>query len=305
MVSTKRAASGLYVLLAVLCLAIASPAIFAQNDAPSDPSVAGPTDGPLQPNTDVARVRQIDNDTILRMAKAGLGDDILIQTIQLQPGHYDTTPDDLILLKQAGLSDPVIATMQAHGTGLAVRSELHSRTLPMHEASLVNPVPISMGIDEVGVYYKSKDGEWIPLKNERVTLKSGGTVKSLLTHGIVSRDMNGHIEGAKSSLILPTGVEILIYAPEGIDVSEYDFLRFREHSDNREFRTLTGGVFHSTQDVNKNNVPFEQKKLAKHIYSVILPPGMGKGEYAFLAADLTGTSATGSRGKAYTFHVTE
>ena len=55
------------------------------------------------------------------MFKAGLGDDILIQTIRLQPGHYDVSPDALISLKQAGLSDRVLSEIEAHGTGLAVR----------------------------------------------------------------------------------------------------------------------------------------------------------------------------------------
>src|SRR5487761_2118016 len=64
----------------------------------------------------------IDNGTILKMANAGLGDDILVQTIELQPGSYDTSPDALIALKQGGLSDRVISTLQAHGTGLAVRA---------------------------------------------------------------------------------------------------------------------------------------------------------------------------------------
>jgi hypothetical protein len=68
---------------------------------------------------------------------------------------------------------------------------------------------------------------------------------------------------------------------------------------------MTGGVFHSTTDVNRNAVPFTQKRVAKHTYKVILPDGVGPGEYAFLAAGLTGSSASGSRGKAYTFHVTE
>ena len=51
------------------------------------------------------------NDAILKMAKAGLGEDILLSTIKGQAGHYTTTPDDLIALIGAGVSDKVFAAM--------------------------------------------------------------------------------------------------------------------------------------------------------------------------------------------------
>ena len=51
------------------------------------------------------------NDAILKMAKAGLGEDIILSTVKAQPGTYSTGPDDLIALKNAGVSDKVIAAM--------------------------------------------------------------------------------------------------------------------------------------------------------------------------------------------------
>jgi len=273
--------------LAILLLALPTLAL-------AQASTSDSSDGPLQPNTDTARVKQIDNDTIIRMAKAGLDDNILIQTIHLQPGHYATTPDDLIALKDAGVSQRVIAAMQAHGTGLDIRANM-----PVLVRGFTAQ---SMGLDEIGVYYKSKDGEWIPLKTERVAFKSGGTVKSLLTHGIVSRDMNGHIEGAKSPLKLPTGVEILIYAPAGTESTEYDFLRFREHSDNREFRTLTGGVFHSESGADRDEIEFHPKKIAPQMFTFTVPVDIEKGEYGVLPPATAGMQGTG---KIFTFSIVE
>ena len=279
----------LRIILPAAFLLFAIPALALAQAATSDSS-----DGPLQPNTDVARVKQIDNDTIIRMAKAGLDDSILIQTINLQPGHYDVTPDDLIALKNAGVSQQVIAAMQAHGTGLDIRTK--------HQITGGNLTAQSMGIDDIGVYYKDKNGEWIPLKIERVVFKSGGTLKSLATHGIISRDMNGHIEGAKSPLKLPTGVEILIYAPQGTESTEYDFLRFREHSDNREFRTLTGGVFHSESGADRDEIEFHPKKIAPQMYTFTVPIDIEKGEYGVLPPASAGLQGTG---KIFTFSIAE
>jgi len=250
-------------------------------------------DGPLQPNTDTARPKQVDNDTILRMVKAGLDDKIILQTINLQPGHYDVTPDDLIALKSAGVSQQVIAAMQAHGTGLDIRA---------HHTPTGEITPESLGLDDPGVYYKTKQGDWMRLKVERVAIKSGGTVKSLLTHGIISRDMNGHIDGAKSPLVLPTGVEILIYAPVGTEATEYDFLRFREHSDNREFRTLTGGVFHSESGADRDEIEFTPKRIAPQLYTFTVPIDIEKGEYGVLPPASAGMQGTG---KIFTFSIPE
>jgi len=36
---------------------------------------------------------------IEKMAKAGLGDDVIVSMIQSQPGHYDVTPDTLVSAK--------------------------------------------------------------------------------------------------------------------------------------------------------------------------------------------------------------
>ena len=162
-------------------------------------------DGPLQATSDITKPHLIDNDAIIKMSKAGLDDAVIIQTIQTQPGHYDTSPDTLIALKSAGVSQQVIAAMQARSAGLV-----------FHAKDKIEPAPLSAGVDEIGVYYQDrKTGEWLPLKTERVQFKSGGWLKSTVTHNIIKQDMNGYIDDPKSPLALPTGVNILIYAPAG------------------------------------------------------------------------------------------
>jgi len=53
------------------------------------------------------------NESIIKLVKAGLSDDLIISTIGGQPGHYDTTPDGIIALKAAGVSDKVVAAIVA------------------------------------------------------------------------------------------------------------------------------------------------------------------------------------------------
>jgi hypothetical protein len=291
--------------LCLLLLCLCALPLAAQTTADQLPDATTPTDGPTPVTPDVARVHLIDNATILRMKNAGIGDDVLIQTIQLQPGHYDTNPDDLITLKQAGLSDRVISAMQAHGTGLTIRGSNPSFPTLVHA-----PTPLALGVDEIGVYYKShgKDGqpgEWIELHTERVVFKSGGAAKNILTHGIVSKDMNGHIDGAQSDLVLPTGVELLIYAPAGTDANEYDFLRFEQHKDNREFRTMTGGVFHSETGAARDEIEFQPKKIAAQLYTFTVPADIEKGEYGVLPPGSANVQGIAGTGKIFTFSIRE
>jgi hypothetical protein len=227
------------------------------------------------------------NDAVLRMAKAGLSDDLIVQTIGAQPGQYATDADSLIVLKQAGVSERVIAAMigkeRVQITGTAA------------------PVVLS-DVNEIGVYYKDREGKWQAIEPEIVHIKSGGFIKSTVTHDIIKEDKNGHIDGRESKLLLPRPIEFLIYTPDGVDISEYDLLRFRLNSDSREFRVLTGGVFHSTGGADRDEVPYKPVKTAPHTYQFTLGMDTPGAEYGILPP---GTGNVTNGGKIYTFAISE
>ncbi|MCM2369131.1 YMGG-like glycine zipper-containing protein [Aporhodopirellula aestuarii] len=52
------------------------------------------------------------NNDLIRMAQSGLGDHVIINTVQTRGGIFDLTPDGLILLKSNGVSDAVIVAVQ-------------------------------------------------------------------------------------------------------------------------------------------------------------------------------------------------
>jgi hypothetical protein len=57
--------------------------------------------------------QSLTNDSIIKLVKAGLSEDLIISTINAQPGAYDTSPDGLIALKAAGVSDKVVSAVVA------------------------------------------------------------------------------------------------------------------------------------------------------------------------------------------------
>jgi hypothetical protein len=53
----------------------------------------------------------LNNDSVIKLAKAGLSEDLIITTINSSPGSYDTSADGLIALKNAGVSDKVVSAI--------------------------------------------------------------------------------------------------------------------------------------------------------------------------------------------------
>jgi hypothetical protein len=71
---------------ALLCVITSTPLCHAQSDA-------------------------LNNAAILKLNSSGLSENLIVQTIAANPGHYDTGTDALISLKKAGLSDREVAAM--------------------------------------------------------------------------------------------------------------------------------------------------------------------------------------------------
>ena len=161
------------------------------------------------------------------------------------------------------------------------------------------------GIDAVGVYMMGKTGNWAELMPEIVNFKTGGVLKSVFSNGIVKGDINGHVEGKQAKVTATFPVAIAVYLPEGTEITEYQLLRLRESGKSREFRSMTGGVFHSSGGAKRDNIEFQPKKLAPRIYEITLDPSLGKGEYGLLPPGSYSSSNMASGGKIYTISVIE
>jgi len=244
--------------------------------------------------------QQLTNDAVLKMVKAGLGDDIVVSTIQAQPGKYVTGPDELIALKTGGVSDKVIAAMIAKGSAAPAPAPVAAPAA----APAAQPAASVSPVNEVGVYFKKGDA-WADLPPEVVNFKTGGVLKSIGTAGIVKGDVNGHLNGVHSGTQLKTPIELLVYTQEGVAITEYQLLRLRDQKDSREFRTVTGGVMHVSGGQSRDLVPFESKKIAPRTYQVVLP-NLGSGEFGLLPpASSDPTASSGRIGKLYTFRIIE
>lgn len=237
----------------------------------------------------------LNNDSIAKMTKAGLGDDVILSMIKGQPGNYAIDPDTVIQLKGAGLSEKVIGAMVEKNVTNSAPS-----TTPTAAPAKAAPL-----VDEVGVYFKDKDQKWVEMLPEVVNWKTGGFLKAIATDGIVKGDVNGHVEGKTSRNTLNTPLDFLIYAPEGIAVTEYQLLRLHESGNSREFRSVTGGVIHASGGAKRDEVEFEGKKIAPRMYEIVIGNGVKNGDYGFLPPGALSSSNMASSGKIFSFHVNE
>jgi hypothetical protein len=235
----------------------------------------------------------LNNEGVIKMIKAGLSEDVIAAAISSSPGTYDTSAEALVALKAAGAGDKIVVALVSKSSA------------PPASAAVTATSTLPKGIDEVGVYYKDRSGNWVALMPEVVNFKTGGAMKKFMTNGIVKGDINGHIEGkrAKTSVTLP--VVLAVYVSEGIAITEYQMVRLHENSNSREFRSVTGGVVHASGGAKRDLVEFQPEKIAPRLYQLTLDASVGKGEYGLIPPGSYSSTNMASGGKVYSVSVIE
>lgn len=214
------------------------------------------------------------------MVEAGVPEEIIVSKVKKNGAAFDLTPAQLIALKKANASNSLVQVLM-------------DPTQPYTAGPKSRPCSGCQGRRAVRARYR----------------KTGGTIKSLASAGVVKKDLNGNIDGPASRTSIKTPVEILIVAAEGVAVEEYQFLRLRVNKDYREFRSVTGGILNQRSGAMRDLIPFEGKKISSRNYVVLIPPNLGAGEYGFLPPGAGGTSTTAAvsaqYGKMFTFRIVE
>jgi len=238
----------------------------------------------------LAAQQTLNNEGVIKMMKAGLSEDVIVAAVTSSPGTYDKSADALVALKNAGVGDKIVTAIVSKSSAPAATAVTAGSTLPK-------------GIDEVGVYFKDKSGNWVALMPEVVNFKSGGAMKKFMTNGIVKGDINGHIEGksAKTQVTLP--VVFAVYVSEGIAITEYQIVRLRQQSNSREFRSVTGGVIHESGGAKRDLIQFQPEKIAPRLYQLALDQSTGKGEYGIIPPGSYSSANMASGGKVYSVSV--
>jgi hypothetical protein len=244
------------------------------------------------------------NESVIQLLTAGINEDLIISKIRESQHNFDLSVQGMVALKGAGASDRLMGVM------LDPDRAPEEMPAPPKKPSVSPPPPKETPVAEkkpefptaAGVYVKSGE-EWVLFEPEFVIWESGGMFRRVVTAGIAEGDVNGRIEGAHSGNVVKTPLEFIIVAPEEVEITEYLLIRLHVVRDEREFQTVSGGLFGSTEGAEKDAVEFEGTKVADRTFSVKLKK-LDAGEYGFLpTTPAAGAPSGGKVGRMYTFQV--
>jgi hypothetical protein len=87
----------------------------------------------------------LNNETVIKLVKAGLSDDVTVTTINASTGSYDISPDGLIALKSAGASDKIIAAIVTRSSAAPSPASSVDSSPPTEEGTSVGSGKIPAG----------------------------------------------------------------------------------------------------------------------------------------------------------------
>jgi hypothetical protein len=267
--------------------------------------------------TSFIAAQALNNDSVVKMVKAGLTDDVIVATINANSGAYDTSADGLIALKHAGVSNKIIDAIVAKSTASAPDSAppdaaATSAPPPPGPPAPTDFAPLPPGVDNISAYYKDSGGNWQPLPSEVVIFQSGGLVKHVASAGLVKEDLNGLVGGMRSRLVVSTPVTFILHVPQGRTASDYELVRLHVVANNRQFQSVAGGLMQASSSSLRDEIDFTSKQIGPSAYQIVLNNGLGEGEFGFLAppntspitgADTTAPKTPASSGQIFTFAI--
>ena len=258
--------------------------------------------------------RGLNNDAIIKMHSAGLSDDIIVSTINSQPGTYTTDVDDLIAMKRAGISDQVLNAMIARNNTPPPPARPPYRGDVTQTTANADPNdPNSLHDPGIYMYTKGPNGMELTMLESSVysSGKTGGMFASAITYGIVKMKMKAVIQGAHSNVqTSDSGVLFYFYIEEygksfggSTTPNEFNLLRFDVKSNSRETQTGSMNAFGASTGTDVNAASgFTYKKIKQGIYQVIPAGRLTPGEYCFLPAG--GQAGTAAASRLFAFGIT-
>lgn len=255
--------------------------------------------------------QSLNNDAVIKLVKAGLSDDLIVSTVNAQPGAFDTSTDGIIALKTAGASDRVVAAIVGKAATPA----------PATMASIPAPAPAMDDPDnpaaahDPGVYLMtaSPDG-----KRKMVFIDRGGAGREKMHRGFASASMNAEIPGPRASartidaqpvfyMYFPSASELGGLGGSGLisSPSQFSLLSLDVKKDHRETAVAKvsgfGGV--SVGNDAKKTSLMNIERVRPYVYKVTPTQSLKSGEYAFIASTNVAGSATGGTVVIYDFGV--
>ncbi|MBA3972960.1 MAG: hypothetical protein C0504_01930 [Candidatus Solibacter sp.] len=226
----------------------------------------------------------LNNEGVIKLVKAGMTEELIISVIKQQPGVYTMGAAELVVLKEASVSEKIIAEML---------NKASSQVAGLAGVAVSG----AKAVTDAGLFYR-KGNEYFELLSENVEWKSKGAVKNIASAGIVKKNIAGTVTGPSSRNFLTNPMEIVLSPGQGITINSFFLLPLKPKDGVREF---TVGPVNKQSGVARGAIPFGVEKMGENSFRMVLQTPLGPGEYGILNA--VPSSGDAEPSKMYTFRI--
>lgn len=248
---------------------------------------------------EVAHAEPLAKQTVLELYHAGIGDEAIIAKVKADGVAFDLSVDEMIALRQQGISSAVIAAI------------VSAKAAPKMEPNSPDP----MAPHPAGVYILTGDGASARMERMNASVssqaKTGGIWGNMLTAGIASASIKAVIPNETASVkarsspifyfffddpgktagtaVWASGANTVVTSP-----TEFSLVELKRKDGRREARvgsTNIGGTKVGVMD--KDRVDFTSTEVRSGVFKVTPAVPLKRGEYGFVFS-LTGGGAGGA-----------
>lgn len=255
-----------------------------------------------------ALAENLNNESIVSLVHAGLGEEAIVAKIKSSDGHYDTAVQDLIRLKKASVPNRVITAMIENSGRKSVPISSHWST-DARDPMIAHPPGLYVLTDRTD----SAKMVAIGPTNSRQT-KSGGFWSYALTGGIASMSFKAIIPGTHARTESNQSKPIFYFffeqannpAPNAFAMSaeitaptDFALVRFDVKKDHREKKIGKFNIMGAKSGLaEKDKIPFTYSLIRPGVFEVIPVGDLTPGEYGFVidSAASGGGQASGISG---------
>ena len=242
------------------------------------------------------------NDEVITLAQAGLSPAIIIGKIRSGRSDFNLSTDSLIKLKQAGVTDEIVAAMLEAKSGKSATAG--TQLADPHDPMTKHNYGLYLYEDQAGTRKMTQLKPTVSAQN-----RTGGMFASSLTYGISKVKIKANLPGRNAALQIADTQPVFYFyldvttgglnTASGIpsDPNEFTLIRFNQRSDNREVTIGKSNAFGAKGGLSDEYVvAFTTTDLGNGIYKVTPSGALQKGEYGFFLVNSGNSNASAAVG---------
>ena len=252
------------------------------------------------------------NEEVISLAKAGLNESIIVNKIKTSKSSFDLSTDNLIKLKQAGVSDNIVTAMLEAKSGRSIQTASSGGQSADSRGTGDPNDPMSP--HDYGLYlFEEKDGvrkmtQMMP--NVSAQNRTGGGFTAAVTpFGLGKRKTKANLPGTAANLQIKDSNPVFYFYLDvksgGLNTSsgvpstpsEFALIRFNVRDDNREVTIAKSNAYSSKGGLSDEYVVnYTAQDLGNGIFKVTPKTTLANGEYGFYLLNSGNSNASAAIG---------